>query len=375
VLDRSKVAQALARVSDQLFYDCSAEYTTALAVWATIANDITLSYRIRESATATFPVPSWQGVLGERLKVRNPMGAYHVLAVDGSQIYPDRHQGPACFLINIGTVALHYGARNQPVMLNSYPYIYTAQQEEDLALSTDMVNCRRQELEFSVGASEAMRLKEEIADDAPFALLFDGSLIFWLLEGKNPLKEYFLPRYLAQLYMLYQEKIMVAGYISLPKSKEIIQLIRLVLADFDVAAAQSSQAVDHLVDTTIANFYLEPFERSTVFCNNASLSDAYPEELRPHFFYLHVGTEIGRVEIPAWIAQDARLVDHVAAIMLDQAIKGQGYPIALAESHEQAVVKGPDRDFFYHLLTKLSMEKQHIVSASKKSARKRRIGI
>ncbi|MDP3889286.1 MAG: hypothetical protein Q8Q25_01945 [bacterium] len=55
--------------------------------------------------------------------------------------------------------------------------------------------------------------------------------------------------------------------------------------------------------------------------------------------------------------------------------KGGGYPIAIAEAHEQAVVKGPDRDFFYHLLTKMSMERQHQLSVSQKSMHKRRIGI
>jgi hypothetical protein len=62
-------------------------------------------------------------------------------------------------------------------------------------------------------------------------------------------------------------------------------------------------------------------------------------------------------------------------VILDQSIKGRGYPVCLAEAHEQAVVKGPDRDFFYHVLQKVGIEqKQHYV-VSQKSLKKRGIGI
>ena len=72
------------------------------------------------------------------------------------------------------------------------------------------------------------------------------------------------------------------------------------------------------------------------------------EHLVPHFFYMDVGAEIVRIEIPAWIARDEQKINTVAQIILNQSIKGRGYPVALAEAHEQAVVKGPDREFFYH---------------------------
>ncbi len=47
------------------------------------------------------------------------------------------------------------------------------------------------------------------------------------------------------------------------------------------------------------------------------------------FFYLHVGTEIVRVEVPQWVAASSMLLDQVHAVAYDQAQKGMGYPIAL----------------------------------------------
>ena len=115
--------------------------------------------------------------------------------------------------------------------------------------------------------------------------------------------------------------------------------------------------------------------RSIIFKNCSSISDYYPSVVRPFFFYIHTGAEIGRVEIPAWIAQEEQLVDYVASVIIDQCKKGSGYPVALAEAHEQAVVKGPDREFFYHFLQKMIIERGKPVSTSFKSLKKKGMNI
>ncbi len=71
-------------------------------------------------------------------------------------------------------------------------------------------------------------------------MLFDGSLIFWHLEAKNPnLKTHFLDTYLAILFELYKDKITFASYISLPKSKELVNLIKMYAADFDITLSRT----------------------------------------------------------------------------------------------------------------------------------------
>ena len=167
---------------------------------------------------------------------------------------------------------------------------------------------------------------------------------------------------------------MFASYISSSKSKELINLIRLQLCDFD-ENNEAYKKVDHLVDTHIASFFLNPFERTTVFQNHSTISASYPDLIKPYFFYLHNGDEIGRVEIPAWIAQDNQKVDLVAQIILDQCKKGYGYPVAIAEAHEQAVIKGPDREFFYQLVNRIGIKQKRSVRPSIKSMKKRRMGV
>ena len=69
------------------------------------------------------------------------------------------------------------------------------------------------------------------------------------------------------------------------------------------------------------------------------------------------------------------LFDRLCAIAFDQSVKGRGYPVCLAEAHEQAVVKGGDREFFYHLLCKVAIEGERRIRFSEKAIKKRGIGI
>ena len=130
-----------------------------------------------------------------------------------------------------------------------------------------------------------------------------------------------------------------------------------------------------MLDVHISHFFLSPYTRTVVFKHQAKLCDLYPSNVRPYFFYLHVGSEIARVEIPAWIALNNDYVDDIASMILDNSLKGRGYPVVLAEAHEQAVVKGPDRDFFYHLIQKVGFDRHRNVLISQKSVKKRGIGI
>ncbi len=375
MLNRSKLLKELQNISDTLFVDYSDEYECAQKIWEIIVNDPTFIYKVR-TANVPWLLPTWTDKLGDAIPVSTTIDSYRAVSIDGSQIYPDRHQGPPCFLINVGTVSLKYGSPGKSAEFNSIPYVFMNNSEEDEDIndnSIDMVNCKRQELEFLAGLELSLQLQE--SDSPNSIILFDGSLVFWHLESKEAtIRETFLRRYCAALHHLYKTGTPMACYISLPKNKELVNLIRLHLSEGN-ASNEEHKKVDHVLDTAVANFFLKPYERSIVFQNHAMICKLYPEHLQPHFFYLHVGTEIGRVEIPAWIASDKTKVDLVAQMVLDQCIKGNGYPVVIAEAHEQAVVKGPDREFFYHLIRKFGFDQKQRPIYSQKSMKKRSIGI
>jgi hypothetical protein len=377
MLNRAVLMQQLQTLCSDLFIDVSPELAIAHESWQRIVADPAFLYKVRQISTPWL-VPDWYDHLGTVIPVASNGGPYTVLAVDGSQVYPDRHQGTSCFLINIGSVVLHYGhTAAAPVVFDSKPTVFTGHDVVDeVTVGPELVNCRRQEFELEQGLVQSISLKQMLPPATPFAFLFDGSLIFWHLESKEGnLKEIFLNKYLNILEQLYRESILCAGYISLPKSKELVNLIRIELCKFKIEGCKELQAVDHLVDSAIARFFLPPYARSIVFKSNAKIGDAYPPHLMPHFFYMDVGAEIVRIEIPAWIARDEKLLNQLTAIILNQTLKGNGYPVALAEAHEQAVIKGPDREFFYHLITKMGIEQRRRLSFSQKSMKKRGMGI
>ena len=372
MLDRIKVLSQLQQLGDSLFQDISAEYAIARESFERICADPDFQEKTKQ-INCPWILPSWQGPLDALFKINSEVGNYAVLGVDGSQIYPDRHQGTGCFLINIGSVLIEYGAQSR-VQLQSSPYIFAHDHDIDAA-TPDIINCKRQELEFQIGLERAREYASMHADRKVF-FLFDGSLIFWHLESKDTaLKEKYIATYIAALHELYKSEIPCAGYISLPKSKELVNLLRVELCGFKIEGCTKHTAVDSIVDSTIARFFLTYGTRTTLFKSNATIGQFYPEHLKPYFLYMDIGQEIVRIEFPAWMAQNASLMEKVCAVIFNQAIKGAGYPVAIAEAHEQAVVKGPDRDFFYHALTKMAIDQRQHISMSQKSMKKRGLGV
>ncbi|MBC7516070.1 MAG: DNA double-strand break repair nuclease NurA, partial [Alkalinema sp. FL-bin-369] len=126
-----------------------------------------------------------------------------------------------------------------------------------------------------------------------------------------------------------------------------------------------------LRDAAVWARLLNPGQRSPLWRSSAKIQDYYEEQCI-YFCYLHVGTEVARVEVPEWVAQDATMMTRAMSLVIAQVQKGYGYPVALAEAHNQAVVRGGDRSRFFGLL-----EQQMIraglrnVGTSYKEARKR----
>lgn len=353
MLNRQKVINQLDQVSRSLFLRFAKAQDIAQKVWDTIEHDVELCTRVHAKKHSLL-LPKWQGILGSKKVIAKQDNDYSVLAVDGSQIYYDKHQGPACYLLNIGSILLDYGGIKSSVQLRSEPHVFVTSDSEVEDSSTAFVNLQREAYEFEA----ALRLSSEYVVKnikKSYVTLFDGSLIFFHLDGQQQeLKQKFLTQYLDYLYQFYDSKILIAGYMSFPRTKELVNILKLVLAQFDESQLENSDVLDQLTDMDIAYMFLQSGERSVVFESKAPISYMYPKEIKPYFCYLHVGFEIVRLEFPHWIAHDESLVDQICSVSLDQAQKGHGYPVCLFEAHEQAVVKSVDRQFFYSMMQRMS---------------------
>src|SRR3990167_991176 len=365
MLNKSKLFKQIETLSSKIFFDISNELSIALRTWKVICEDQNFSSKISQ-ISSPWLLPKWTEDLSIKKSVEPIKNNYTIIGIDGSQIYPDRHQGTSCFLINTGAVKLEYSEKSK-VNLISDPYVFVDCDLDELSIN-DYVDCLREEFELKLGCDLAQKSS---------TLIFDGALIFWHLMSKdNKLKNYFLPKYLDSFNKLYEQQVLYCSYVSLPKNKELINLIRVQLCNF-APDTYLTQIVDKISDADLMNAILAKHERSVVFENQAQIVKEYPEPLKPHFFYLNVEQEIARIEIPGWIAQDPEKISLIEQIIVDQCIKGEGYPVVLAEAHEQAVIKSADRYYFYELLNKTSIGINNRVNLglSAKASKKRRMNI
>ena len=75
--------------------------------------------------------------------------------------------------------------------------------------------------------------------------------------------------------------------------------------------------------------------------------------------------------MPEWAALDKGLLSLTHTLILDQCRRGMGYPVALSEAHEQAVISGPDRQRFREMVDRSLTERGLPVYTSQKSRSKR----
>ncbi len=316
---------------------------------------------------------------------------YALVAADGSQLDVERHGMAVCYLINIGHVFLRYGSDARAV-LQSHPAL--GFRDDELYISDGMrrIPIEGQLLNAKRDAHEGMALvtlcDTHLQGDVPAIALQDGTLMRWNLANADAVvQQTLLDPYLAALDDMHARGIPVASYISRPRSPEMMGMVRLMLCpDVNVATRRgaicdncsdvqagrqpSCTPCDDLADADIYAERLRDGQRGAVYVSMARANRELYREHQIHFFYLRVGDEIARVEVPKWVASDATLLDRVHAIVYDQAMRGQGYPVALARAHEQAVVKASDRRVFLDMVEQMLQKSELPALNSRKRASK-----
>ena len=317
---------------------------------------------------------------------------FMVLASDGSHIDVDRHQSAHCFLINIGMAQLQYG-RNPDAQLLSFPSLYF--KDADVVITSAegrQIPIEGQLLGIKRGIEECRWLTERVNElnmDLPLVALLDGSLILWrLAEQIYPdfvIRELLLDgllKYLSRLRELSRRRpLAVASYISFPRSTEVVNLLRLAVCphqpvDCDRYCSgkfegRECDVVGGLLDRDLFARLLTPGQRSALFSSRSSVVVKYYGANEVNFFYVRLDGEVARVEVPLWVAENEKLVGLVHSTILDQCRLGLGYPVALSEAHEQAVVNAADREQFWGLVEQVLSEDGIFLESSAKMQSKR----
>ena len=313
------------------------------------------------------------------------------VASDGSHVDVDRHQSARLFLLNIGLVQLQYGSKADALLL-SIPSLYfgdeqlsiRSQDGRQVLLEGPLLGIKRSVEECRYLADRVC----EIPGGLPVVALVDGSLIMWGLVGQRyedfVVEQLLIEGFLKQLDRFTRQneknKTAVASYISFPRSTDVVNALRLQVCPYDPVdcdkyckgkfEGRECDRVGGLLDRALFSEFLSHGERSAVFFSRSTIIEKYGAH-QVCFFYVKLDEEVARVEVPLWVADDQALLDLVHAVVLDQSSKGFGYPVALSEAHEQAVVTGADRERFWSMVERALNEDNIQIQHSLKQRSKR----
>lgn len=297
--------------------------------------------------------------------------SYSVSAADGSFILPDRHSPVRFYVLNTSTVVLQYG-REPSARIGSEPEIFYRQLDMTVPDDPQRTPIDGTILGFRRAIRELAAAGAGLAGvSGPSVALQDGTLVLWQLQGQSdPVRNWVLSQFLDVLETFRQQDLAVASYISAPGAAELMNMLRVAVCDYPVRGLAINcddcrtraghtprcdilpNVPDRFLLAQVAN--LKPGERTTVYQSKSRILDAYDRDgsgdQRICFFYVNTGREIGRVEIPRWVAADLDKLDLVHATVYDQSILGRGYPVALQEAHEAAVLSMADRRTVEHAI-------------------------
>lgn len=285
-----------------------------------------------EAFTDTFPLPG----LPEKATI---------IAADGSQINPNRHWALEYCLVNVGAIRLQFGSCEAPEEIIRTRLYY----DEELYTGTGTIT------EGMVALIRDQREREVLADLAeeikgPIITFTDGPVELWGLRELKASQRF--ERYLKALSKLHKLGAITAGYVDKPRSGLVLRLLELAaLSEDKLAEAGKNPWLLGIFDTTLYEKKLKPGERTALFGIQSASTKPYQDELAPHFFYSNVSMEedkpyLVRVEVPAWVAGDKKLLNDLHAVLVDQCqvIQGRPYPYLLHRAHETAVVTRDEKE-------------------------------
>lgn len=279
-------------------------------------------------------------------KIVSYHGQYTAVGIDGSQIYPDRHYTINCFLINIGMIVLEYKNKNPLVIRKNEPFLYTNWDTfGDQIRTAEIVDTERFLLELKSGL-DIIEYNQNITK-IPHLVFIDGPLIFWQLFNKpQEIQEHFFKQYQSILKKYQEKKIPVVGYISNPKSKELMHIIKKYISYKKIKTPELID-ISQLIDSNFLSLFLEAGQYSVFF----KIADYITS------CYMATKKEYVRLEFPSWILENEEQKQFVLSAVFHQIQNGFGYPTVLSLAHELAVIKEADRQFFIKSLHKI-LEKE-----------------
>ena len=301
-----------------------------------------------------------------------------IIAVDGSQVNPDRHAAVQFCVINVGVIAMRLSSGEAPSVTVDTEILYGDELlPNGNPLSDGMVALKRD-------ISERVKVADLSKDISGSVVTFtDGPIELWGVKGDDPkMHSNFVEQYLGVLSRLQSNGVVMAGYVDKPGANFVTRLLEIAVADEEqMKSLKDYHPLMGVTDLWLygetSNPLIPPGYRSAVFGLQSSSEKNYKGSLSLQFFYLNVGTQGHpypvRVDIPKWVSDDKKKLDLLHRVLIEQCkmMGSRPYPYLLHRAHEIAVVRFEEKDQVGQLLAlELRRIRAEVGDASYKSSAK-----
>jgi hypothetical protein len=344
-----------------------------------------LEWQHRQQPRIPWLVATPRGSLSGTVAAPPPPRAFCVVGCDASSIPPDRHSSIRYYVINVGYALLIYGTEPDAVLAASSRLcyadddLYLFPERRDVPLEGTLLGARME--------AESLRvLQEELGHTSrPTVALRDGPLILWTLQNEHKdVQHKLLHGLLEAMDWLREQKVPLAGYISYTGSRDVANSLRVWICDGRPNECERCENHERELCLALAKIhdrdlfaFLARGERSELFGSSSQILEEYGRH-RVDFFYLNVGHEIVRIEVPQWVGADGKLLDLLHAVTYDQCQRCPTfppYPPALQEAHELAVITATERRLVEEMLDQALAQQGRSVVRSAKDHSKRKRGV
>jgi hypothetical protein len=276
-----------------------------------------------------------------------------LIAADGSQINPNRHDAIQFCVVNVGAITLKLNSGEAPQISIDSELLYGDDlQPNGFPLSEGIVALKRD-------LAERAKLDELSKDVTGSVVTFtDGPIELWGAKDNNPLYHEYSQKYLGALSRLQSRGVTTAGYVDKPSANLVVRLLEIASADNDqLQAIKDFHPLNSVTDRWLMSPLLPAGQRSAVFKIQSTADKTYKNALALNFFYLNVGAEkhpwLARVEIPQWVADDKIQLDLLHSVLVAQCrmMGSKPYPYLLHRAHETALVKMEEKQQIEQLIS------------------------
>jgi len=281
-------------------------------------------------------------------------GVATLIAADGSQIVPNRHDALQYYVINVGAIAMQIGSGNTPEV-ETDTELRVLDEFDDTFFSEGQVALQRD-------VAERKKLLEMAENySGTIIALTEGQLELWGSVDNENAREFekSLQDYLNVLEQLHRKNIIAGGYVDKPGANWFVKLLEIASTPADeLKNVRKNRLLAGVTDLWLFSQILGEHERSAVFALQAKSAEKYKGALAIHFFYINVGDKkhpkIARVDVPLWVAENPSMLNTLHAVLIEQSkIMGKApFPYLLHRAHEIAVVTHREKEEIDRLLSR-----------------------